>query len=135
MRRYLEFFPQYLLKGEKNAMKKMIGGIYEYINRVPGVRALLLCSVFACTSCQSVKFGVSDLEKTGDIRAALALCYRAQKDQNATGGGNTRNCDTLQAEVILYQRFETCTAALPGESKQCLCKVYRICDRTPFDRE
>ena len=67
------------------------------------------------------------------LSAALALCYRAQKDQNATGGGNTRNCDTLQAEVILYQRFETCTAALPGEPKQCLCKVYRICDRAPVD--
>ena len=109
-------------------MKKMIGGIYEYFNRVPGVRALLLCSVFACTSCQSVKFGVSDLEKTGDIRAALALCYRAQKDNSAAGGGNTRNCDSLQDEFIRWQRIEVCKEILPGEKPHCLCSVYKICN-------
>ena len=108
---------------------------HEYNFNLWRFRHLLLCCVLCFTACKSIKFAVSDLEQTGDIRAALALCYRAQKDQNATGGGNTRNCDTLQAEVILYQRFETCTAALPGESKHCLCKVYRICDRAPLDRE
>lgn len=127
MRHYLVSFPQYLLKGEKNAMKKMIGGIYEYFNRLPGVRALLLCSVFACSSCQSVKFGVSDLEKTGDIRAALALCYRAQKDNSAAGGGNTRNCDSLQDEFVRWQRIEICKEILPEAKPHCLCSVYKIC--------
>jgi hypothetical protein len=111
----------------------MIGATNEHFFDLRSFRTLLLCGVLCVTSCKSLKFAVSDLEQTGDIRAALALCYRAQKDQNATGGGNTRNCDTLQAEVILFQRFETCTGALPGEPKQCLCKVYRICDRAPVD--
>ena len=108
-------------------MKKMIGGIYEYINRLPGVRAVLLCGILASASCQSVKFGVSDLEKTGDIRAALALCYRAQKDNGATGGGNTRNCDSLQDEFVRWQRIEVCKEILPESKPHCLCSVYKIC--------
>jgi len=108
-------------------MKKTIGGIYEYFNRLLSICCVLCCSVILAASCQSVKFGVSDLEKTGDIRAALALCYRAQKDNSASGGGNTRNCDSLQDEFVRWQRVEICKEILPEQKAHCLCSVYKIC--------
>jgi hypothetical protein len=83
------------------------------------------CATLNCTS--SARFGVSDLEKTGDVRAALAICYRAQKDNAAAGGGNTRNCDSLQDEFIRWQRFEICQEIYSTEKKHCLCQVYKIC--------
>ena len=108
-------------------MRKMIEVIYEYFNSVRIVRVIVFFGIFCVASCQSVKFGVSDLEKTGDIRAALALCYRAQKDNNARGGGNTRNCDSLQDEFIRWQRVEVCKEILPESKAHCLCSVYKIC--------
>lgn len=95
------------------------------IMRVFGV--LLCCSIFM-PSCSSVKFGVSRLEDTGDARALLALCYRAQKDNAASGGGNTRNCDDVQAEAIRYVRNETCQLAY--DKKKCVCVIYKICEKT-----
>lgn len=85
------------------------------------------CASLTCTS--AAKFGVSDLEKTGDVRAALAICYRAQKDNGATGGGNTRNCDSLQDEFIRWQRFDVCKDIYSTDKAHCLCQVYKICPK------
>ena len=106
-------------------------------NHLRGVRSLLWrgcigalciftgCAPLTCTS--AARFGVSDLEKTGDVRAALAICYRAQKDNGAAGGGNTRNCDSLQDEFIRWQRFDVCKDIYSDDKKHCLCQVYKIC--------
>jgi len=83
-------------------------------------------------ACSSVKFGVSRLEETGDARALLALCYRAQKDNAAAGGGNTRNCDDVQSEAIKHVRNETCQGAY--DKKTCVCNIYKICEKSA-DRE
>lgn len=85
------------------------------------------CAPLTCTS--AGKFGVSDLEKTGDVRAALAICYRAQKDNSAAGGGNTRNCDSLQDEFIRWQRFDVCKEIYSSDKAHCLCQVYKICPK------
>lgn len=102
---------------------------HEYNFNLWHFRYLLLCCVLCFTACKSIKFAVSDLEQTGDIRAALALCYRAQKDNSAAGGGNTRNCDSLQDEFIRWQRIEVCKEILPEGKPHCLCSVYKICNQ------
>ena len=94
-----------------------------------GILAYSIC----VSSCSSVKFGVSRLEDTGDARALLALCYRAQKDNAASGGGNTRNCDDVQAEAIRHVRNESCQLAY--DKKTCVCTIYKICETKTTDGE
>lgn len=94
------------------------------------IRSALVFTLGATLTCTSAaRFGVSDLEKTGDVRAALAICYRAQKDNGATGGGNTRNCDGLQDEFIRWQRFDVCKDIYSTDKAHCLCQVYKICPK------
>jgi len=112
-------------------MKKIKEGNHEHNNRIRryvlGVFALLWCNIFLNCACGQVKFGVSDLEHTGDARALLALCYRAQKDNASSGGGNTRNCDEVMAEAIRHVRNDVCLIAMPENKKGCLCGIYKIC--------
>jgi len=106
------------LRGVRNIIRSsFIGSIFVFTS----------CAPLTCTS--AAKFGVSDLEKTGDVRAALAICYRAQKDNGATGGGNTRNCDSLQDEFIRWQRFDVCKDIYSADKAHCLCQVYKICPK------
>lgn len=103
--------------GNHNRIRRHIGGFL----------ALLCANVFFNCACGQVKFGVSDLEHTGDARALLALCYRAQKDNASSGGGNTRNCDEVMAEAIRHVRNDVCLTAMPENKKGCLCGIYKIC--------
>ena len=101
---------------------------HEHFNYIRRLFACVCGLLFCACSCQNIKFGVSDLEHTGDARALLALCYRAQKDNAASGGGNTRNCDDVQSEAIRYVRFDVCQAVKTDRKADCLCAVYKICD-------
>jgi len=105
----------------------MRGKSHEYCNRLRLLCIGVCSNIIFVTACQSVKFGTSDLEKTGDARALLALCYRAQKDNAAAGGGNTRNCDDVQSEAIKHVRHEICQGAY--DKKTCVCNIYKICEK------
>jgi hypothetical protein len=76
--------------------------------------------------CNSTKFIKSDIEKDDTIKGILALCWRAQKDNSATGGGNTRNCDDIQAEYLRQERFNICFDAKKDKQK-CYCEIWRGC--------
>lgn len=100
----------------------------KFTHSIGLLRVCVLAYIACAASCSSVKFGVSNLENTGDARAVLALCYRAQKDNAAAAGGNTRNCDDIQAEAIRFVRYDICQGAY--DKKTCVCNIYKICEKT-----
>ncbi len=99
----------------------MIGGNNDrFFNRGGGlsgrIRRNLACIAifagFVATSCGSAStFIKTDIERQDGITGMLAYCWRVQKDNSASGGGNTRNCDGLEAEYLRQQKVLQCRAS------------------------
>lgn len=78
--------------------------------------------------CSADRFIKADIEKRDGVTGVLATCWRAQKDNAASGGGNTRNCDPIQDEYLRQEKMNICRSASLTAPK-CLCSIYRICDQ------
>jgi len=87
-------------------------------------RNYILCaaSVFLI-GCKSGEWLESPIENKADIRGMVAVCYRAQKDNSASGGGNTRNCDNLVNEYLRQEKYRVCKEARQPE--QCFKNIYQ----------
>ena len=112
----------------------MIGEIYGISYKRGFIFGLLLCGVAACATlsatCNTSRFIKTDIEKQDGLPGMLAYCWRVQKDNAASGGGNARNCDTLQDEYIKQERRAVCLADLQ-DAKRCACLTYRFCNVSP----
>lgn len=107
----------------------------ETINGVFNKRCLIL--VVLCTgvamciplfqACNASRFIKTDIEKQDGLPGMLAYCWRVQKDNAASGGGNARNCDTLQDEYIKQEKRRVCLEDL-ADAKRCACLTYRFCN-------
>lgn len=103
-------------------------GIFNKRNIVLG----LLCGgIIACASvfaaCNASRFIKTDIEKQDGLSGMLAYCWRVQKDNAASGGGNARNCDTLQDEYLRQEKRRICLEDLT-DAKRCACLTYRFCN-------
>lgn len=78
-------------------------------------------------ACNASRFIKTDIEKQDGITGVLAYCWRVQKDNAASGGGNARNCDSLQEEYLKQERRRICLADL-ADAKRCACLTYRFCN-------
>ena len=78
--------------------------------------------------CSADRFIKADIEKRDGVTGVLATCWRAQKDNAASGGGNTRNCDPIQDEYLRQEKMMVCRSATITAQK-CLCSIYRVCDQ------
>lgn len=86
-------------------------------------RSYLLVAASFSLSCSHGQFLESSLETKTDIRGMVALCYRAQKDNAASGGGNTRNCDTMVKEYLRQEKFRICRES--KEVDKCYSLIYK----------
>lgn len=95
--------------------------------------AVLCCGVVLCTSlfqaCNASRFIKTDIEKQEGITGVLAYCWRVQKDNSASGGGNARNCDSLQDEYLKQERRRICLEDI-ADAKRCACLTYRFCQNS-----
>ena len=78
-------------------------------------------------ACNASRFIKTDIEKQDGLPGMLAYCWRVQKDNAASGGGNARNCDTLQDEYIKQEKRRVCLEDL-ADAKRCACLTYRFCN-------
>lgn len=110
----------------------MGGKIYDILRVLTGWRYFywLLCLgvcvgalVVTCGGCNTSKFIKTDIEKKDGIEGVLGACWRVQKDNAASGGGNARNCDTLQDEYIRQEKMNVCKTAL-NDAGKCFKKFY-----------
>ena len=79
------------------------------------------------TACNASRFIKTDIEKQDGLPGMLAYCWRVQKDNAASGGGNARNCDTLQDEYLRQEKRRVCIEDLI-DAKRCACLTYRFCN-------
>jgi hypothetical protein len=103
-------------------------GIFNKRNIVYGLLCIggIACASFF-TACNASRFIKTDIEKQDGLPGMLAYCWRVQKDNAASGGGNARNCDTLQDEYLRQEKRHICLTDLQNP-KKCACSVYRFCD-------
>ena len=108
-------------------MENQANGVF---NKRRIIFAVLCGGVVLCASlfaaCNASRFIKTDIEKQDGLPGMLAYCWRVQKDNAASGGGNARNCDTLQDEYIKQERRRVCLEDLV-DSKRCACLTYRFC--------
>lgn len=105
----------------------LINGVFNKRWLILGV----LCTGFAMCiplfqACNTARFIKTDIEKQDGLPGMLAYCWRVQKDNAASGGGNARNCDTLQDEYIKQEKRRVCLEDL-ADAKRCACLTYRFC--------
>lgn len=86
-------------------------------------RIYILGAASIFLSCSHGQFLESSLETKTDIRGMVALCYRAQKDNAASGGGNTRNCDTMVKEYLRQEKYRICHES--KEVDKCYASIYK----------
>lgn len=106
---------------------RLINGVFSQRGIIFGVLFGGVCvgaSLF--TACNTARFIKTDIEKQDGLPGMLAYCWRVQKDNAASGGGNARNCDTLQDEYIKQERRRVCLEDLADE-KRCACLTFRFC--------
>ena len=102
-------------------------GVFNKRNLIFGllcIGSISCASVFA--ACNASRFIKTDIEKQDGLPGMLAYCWRVQKDNAASGGGNARNCDTLQDEYLKQERRKICIEDL-SDAKRCACLTYRFC--------
>lgn len=85
--------------------------------------AALLVGLSGATCTNTARFIKTDIEKTDGITGMLAYCWRVQKDNTASAGGNTRNCDSIEAEYLRQERVIQCRAA-GNKPDFCFNRVY-----------
>jgi len=110
-------------------MSEVLNGHHYKRNIIFG---LLCCGVIASAAiqaaCNASRFIKTDIEKQDGLPGMLAYCWRVQKDNAASGGGNARNCDTLQDEYLKQERRRICLEDL-ADAKRCACLTFRFCDK------
>ena len=89
------------------------------------IGGIACASVFA--ACNASRFIKTDIEKQDGLPGMLAYCWRVQKDNAASGGGNARNCDSLQDEYLRQEKRRICLEDLT-DAKRCACLTYRFCN-------
>lgn len=100
-----------------------------YFRRGGGIlRGLAILSgmfvVFAMGCRTSASFIKTDIEKQDGLTGMLAYCWRVQKDNAASGGGNTKNCDPLLDEYLKQERLKVCIDAR-SKKEECFTAIYR----------
>jgi hypothetical protein len=104
--------------------------LHGVFNKRSLVFGLLCIGSIACASlfaaCNASRFIKTDIEKQDGLPGMLAYCWRVQKDNAASGGGNARNCDTLQDEYLRQEKRKICLEDLK-DAKRCVCLTYRFC--------
>lgn len=107
------------------------GVTYGIFNKRSFIFGLLCIGGIACASvfaaCNASRFIKTDIEKQDGLPGLLAYCWRVQKDNAASGGGNARNCDTLQDEYLRQEKRRICLEDLT-DAKRCACLTYRFCN-------
>lgn len=108
-------------------MEIQTNGVFNKRAIIFGVLLCGLCAGAAVfSSCNASRFIKTDIEKQDGLPGMLAYCWRVQKDNAASGGGNARNCDTLQEEYLRQEKRQICLADLT-DAKRCACLTYRFC--------